>query len=130
MTVLSATRSELATRYALVLMPTDLSRLSWRVVTLANRMSRAFGAPRHVIHVDTASPWLDDGAHSVVVAEGPAGNGVDVEAVAPRKPGDGIIRALGDDEGSLLVMSTHGHSPPAEFVAGSSAEDVLRRWRG
>ena len=130
MTVPSATQTELATTYAQVVVPTDFSPLSWRVLTLATRMSRAFGAPRQVIHVDTASPWLDEGSHSLVVGDGPAGASVGVEVIAARKAADGIVRALGDDEGSLLVMSTHGHAAPAELVTGSTAEDVLRRWHG
>lgn len=130
MTTPSASARSLTTCYAQVVVPVDFSPLSWRALTLAKRMARAFAVPLHVVHVDTSSPWLDEGINSLVVRNGPAGVPVDVDVVAARTPVDGILRALGDDEGSLLVMSTHGHSAAAELATGSTADALLRSWHG
>lgn len=129
MTISSVTRSKLATSYSQVVLPVDFSPRSWRVLALATRMSHAFGVPRHVLHVDTSSPWLDEGSHSLVVGNGPAGGRVKVDVVAARSAADGIV-TIEDQERSLLVMSTHGHSAAAELVTGSTADEVLRRWHG
>jgi nucleotide-binding universal stress UspA family protein len=128
-TVSSTTKSELATSYSQVVLPVDFSPQSWRALALATRLAHAFGVPRHVMHVDTSSPWLDEGAHAMVVGNGPAGGRVKVDVVAARKPADGIVGML-DQERSLLVMSTRGHNAAAELVTGSTADDVLRRWTG
>jgi nucleotide-binding universal stress UspA family protein len=130
MTAPTTVPHELTTCYAQVVLPVDFSPLSWHVLTLANRMSRAFGVPRRIVHVDTSSPWLDEGVNELVVEKGLAGGPVQVDVVASRTPADGILRVLGDDEGSLLVMSTHGHTGAAELATGSTAEALLQRWHG
>jgi nucleotide-binding universal stress UspA family protein len=93
-------------------------------------MSRRFEVPRRLLHVDVNSPWLDEGTHTLVLKATPRGEPVDVDVIAARTAAAGIIRALGDDEGSLLVMSTHGHTGVGELALGSTAEGVLRRWHG
>jgi nucleotide-binding universal stress UspA family protein len=124
------TPSELATTYAQVLMPIDFSPLSWRVLSLANAMEEGFGVPRRLVHVDSASPWVDDGINRLTMQTEPHGKHVEVDVIAGGTAADGIVRALGDDESSLLVMSTHSHAPLAELRFGSTAEAVLRGWRG
>lgn len=130
MTAPSVSSRELTTCFSQVVVPVDFSPLSWQAVTQASRMARAFAVPRRVIHVDTASPWRDEGAHELVLRGGPSGELVEVTVVAERSSADGILRVLGDDESSLLVMSTHGHTAAAEMTTGSTAETVLRRWHG
>jgi nucleotide-binding universal stress UspA family protein len=117
-------------RYSQIVVPVDFSPLSWRVLTLAKRMARAFVVPLRVVHVDTSSPWLDEGINPLVLHDESAHNQVDIDVVAARTPVEGILRVLGDDEGSLLVMSTHGHSAAMELATGSTAEDLLRSWHG
>ncbi|HET6818668.1 MAG TPA: universal stress protein [Mycobacteriales bacterium] len=123
------TRSKVATSFAQVVLPVDFSPRSWRVLSLATRMAHAFGVPRHVLHVDTSSPWLDEGSHAMVVGNGPAGGRVKVDVVAARSAADGIVSLL-DQEQSLLVMSTRGHNVATELVTGSTADGVLHRWHG
>ena len=130
MTAPYAPPKSLTTCYAQVVVPVDFSPLSWRVLTLAKRMARAFAVPLHVLHVDTSSPWLDEGVNSLLLRDGQAGHQVDIDVVAARTAVEGIIRVLGDDEGSLLVMSTHGHTAAAELATGSTAEGLLRAWHG
>lgn len=130
MTAPASTPTQLATCYAQVVVPVDFSPLSWRVLTLATRMAHAFDVPRHIVHVDTSSPWLDEGMNSLVLRAEVAGGPVEVDVVAGRTPVDGIVRALGDDEASLLVMSTHGRTAAVEMTTGSTAEALLRRWHG
>lgn len=130
MTAPSVSRPDLNTCFSQVVVPVDFSPRSWRVLTLARRMEHAFGVPRRVVHVDTSSPWIDEGSCQLVLREGPFGSPVEVAVVAARTPADGIVRLLGDDEASLLVMSTHGHTAAAEMTTGSTAEAILRRRRG
>jgi nucleotide-binding universal stress UspA family protein len=92
-------------------------------------MARALAVPRTVLHVDTSSPWLDEGAHRLVVGDGPAGHRIRVDVVAARKAAEGILD-LPDPERSLLVMSTHGHTAGAELLMGSTTDEVLQRWHG
>jgi nucleotide-binding universal stress UspA family protein len=126
----AANAERLATTYAQVLMPVDFSRLSWRALPLADALARRFAVPRRILHVDTSSPWLDEGSSSLVLKATPLGHQVDVEVVAARSAAEGITRTLGDDESSLLVMSTHGHTGAGELVMGSTTEGVLREWSG
>ena len=130
MTAPSVSQQELTTRFEQVVVPVDFSPLSWRVLTQAGRIARAFGVPERVVHVDTASPWADEGAQRVVARTAPSGERIDLDVVAARKPADGILNVLGDDETSLLVMSSHGHTAATELATGSTAEELLRRWRG
>ena len=129
MTVSSETRPTVGTTCSKVVVPVDFSPLSWRALAVANRMARAFGVPRHVLHVDTASPWLDEGAHRLDVHAGLSGRRVKVDVVAARKAAEGI-NALADQAHSLLVMSTHGRTAAGELVMGSTTDDVLRQWQG
>jgi nucleotide-binding universal stress UspA family protein len=119
----------MTTRFSQVVVPVDFSPLGWRVLTEAGRTARAFGVPLKVVHIDTSSPWVDEGAEQLSLRAAPSGQSVEVTVVAARTPADGLRRLLGD-EGSLLVMSTHGHSAVAEMAAGSTAEALLRQWRG
>jgi len=131
MTAPSAIREhQSGTCFSRVVVPVDFSPLSWRALIQAGRMARAFGVPRTVVHIDTASPWIDESAHELVLRRTPSGVPVEVTVVAARSTEDGILRVLGDDESSLLVMSTHGHTAASEFATGSTAEAVLRRWHG
>jgi nucleotide-binding universal stress UspA family protein len=130
MTALTPSLAELSTHFAQVVVPVDFSPLSWRALTEAGRVARAFGVPLRVVHVDTASPWLDEGVHQLVPRDAPNGQPVEVTVVAATTPTDGILRVLGDDESSLLVMSTHGHTAATELATGSVAEALLRRWQG
>ena len=130
MTAPSTSQKQLTTCFSQVVVPIDFSPLSWRVLVQADRLARAFGVPRKVVHIDTSSPWVDEGAHELTLRTAPSGGSVEVTVVAARTPVDGIVRALGDDEGALLVMSTHGHAAATEIAVGSTAEEMLRRWRG
>lgn len=130
MSSVTSTPADLTTTYAQVLMPVDFSPLSWKVLSLARTMERVFGVPRRLVHIDTASPWLDEGASQLTLQAGPSGQHLPVEVVAARTAADGIVRALGDDEASLLVMSTHGHTAAGELPFGSTTEAVLRTWTG
>ena len=116
--------------YAQVVLPVDFSPLSWRALSLANSISSAFGIPRRLVHVDTASPWLDEGASRLTLTATPAGEPVDIEVVAARATESGIVRVLDETPSSLLVISTHGHSAAAEIGLGSTTEQVLRAWTG
>ena len=118
------------TGFAQVLMPIDFSPLSWRVLTLAGRLCAVFEVPRHVLHVDTASPWRDQGTSTRHAVLAPSGARLDVTVLAARTPVEGILRAAGDDESALVVMSTHGRTGAAELAMGSTAEELLRCWRG
>ena len=131
MTVSIRTSTELSTTcYQQVVVPIDFSTHSWLALSLANSMSYAFGIPRRLVHIDTASPWLDEGASRLMLKATPSGEPVDVEVLAARTPEDGILRVLDEVPSSLLVISTHGHSAAAELALGSTAEQVLRMWPG
>jgi len=130
MTATTHTGFDLSTCYAQVLVPVDFSAQSWKSLPAATAIARGFGIPHRVIHVDTSSPWLDLPPHTLTLHTAPGGRHVQVEVLAARTAADGIVRFLGDDEASLLVMSSHGHTAAAELALGSTAEDVLRRWRG
>jgi len=130
MTMPDVTKTKPQTDFAEVLMPVDFSGLSWRMFTLAGRVSAVFDVPRRVLHVDTASPWRDEEASRHQAVPTPNGMRIDVEVIAARTPVDGILRAVGDDESALIAMSTHGHTGAAELALGSTTEDLLRRWRG
>ena len=130
MTAPIVTTPELATKFAQVVVPVDFSPMGWRVLTLATRLGRAFGVPRRFVHIDTSSPWLDEGMNRLFLRATPGGVSVGVDVIAARTVADGIVRALGDDEASLLVMSSHGHTGATELAVGSTTEALLRKWRG
>lgn len=130
MTVQSVTQPKSLAAYSQVLVPVDFSPPSWRALALANRVARALGIPRRVVHVDTSSPWLDEGTHALVLRKGPSGREVKVDVVAERNATDGIVRILGDEDSPLLVMSTRGHTAAGELLAGSTTVSLLRRWDG
>jgi len=130
MTVPIVTSPELATEFAQVVVPVDFSPLSWRVITLATRLAKAFVVPRRYVHVDTSSPWLDEGMHRLVLQGTPGGATVSVDVIAARAVADGIVRALGDDEASLPVMSCHGHTGATELATGSTTAALLHQWNG
>ena len=130
MTTSQTAPTVMQTDFTRVLMPVDFSPLSWRVLTLAGRLSAVFDAPRNIVHIDTASPWRSEGASSLRGVTAPTGAHVEVEVVAARTPPEGIVRAAGDSESTLVVMSTHGHSGAAELALGSTAEALLRHWQG
>jgi nucleotide-binding universal stress UspA family protein len=121
---------DLTTCYAQVLVPVDFSTLSWKCLSAATALARGFGVPHRVLHVDTSSPWLDLPPHKLTLHAAPKGQRVSVEVLAARTAAEGIVQVLGDDESSLLVMSSHGHTAAAEIAVGSTAEEVLRRWHG
>lgn len=116
--------------YAQVVVPVDFSPLSWRALSLANSISSSFGIPRRLVHVDTASPWLDEGASQLTLKATPTGEPVDIEVVAARTTESGIVRVLDEMPSSLLVISTHGHTAAVEIGLGSTTEQVLRTWTG
>jgi nucleotide-binding universal stress UspA family protein len=118
------------TGYTQVVMPIDFSSLSWRALSLANSISSAYAIPRRLVHVDTSSPWLDEGASRLMLKATPSGEPVDVEVVAARTPEDGVLRILDESPSSLLVISAHGHTAAAELALGSTAEQMLRKWTG
>jgi nucleotide-binding universal stress UspA family protein len=130
MTAPSIFPRDLVTHFEQVVVPVDFSPLGWGVLTQAGRMARAFGVPEKLVHVDTSAPWADEGSSRVLTREAPSGQRVDVTVVAARTAADGILQVLGGDEGSLLVMSTHGHTAATELATGSTAEELLRRWHG
>lgn len=130
MTAPTYTPLDLSTRYAQVVVPVDFSTLSWRSLSIATALARGFGAPYRIVHVDTSSPWLDFPSHQLTLHAAPNGHRVQVEVIAARTAADGIVALLGDDDSSLLVMSSHGHSAAAELALGSTTEEVLRRWQG
>ena len=121
---------DLSTCYAQVLIPVDFSALGWKSLSVAAALARGFGVPHRVVHVDTSSPWLDLPPHGLTLNAAPNGKRVQVEVLAARTAAEGIVQLLGDDESSLLVMSSHGHTAAAELALGSTAEGVLRRWQG
>lgn len=130
MTTTALTPFDLVTTYAQVLMPVDFSPLSWNLLPTARHMSEVFHAPLRLIHVDTGVGWRDPGHSQRIVHSTPFGDVVELEDVAEHDAASGITRALGDDESSLLVMATHGHSGIAELALGGTAKAVLRNWSG
>ena len=130
MTAPTYTAPDLTTCYAQVLVPVDFSALSWRGLSAATALARGFGLPYRVVHVDTSSPWLDRSPQTLTLHASPKGRRVDVEVLAARSAAEGIVQLLGDDESSLLVMASHGHTAAVELALGSTAEDVLHRWHG
>lgn len=122
--------AELSTCYAQVLIPVDFSPLSWRSFSVATALARGFGVPCRAVHVDTSSPWLDMPPHKLTLNAAPKGRRIQVEVLAAPTAAQGIVQMLGDDESSLLVMSSHGHTAAAGLALGSTAEEVLRRWQG
>jgi nucleotide-binding universal stress UspA family protein len=130
MTAMQLTPYDLATTYAQVLMPVDFSSSSWKLLSTARHLAEAFHAPLRVVHVDTESRWRDAGDSRRATRVTPSGESVAFADVAERDAATGIVRVLGDDESSLLVMSTHGHSGIAELALGGTAKAVLRRWTG
>lgn len=130
MTAPSVSSRELTTRLEQVVVPVDFSPLGWRVLTQAGRIARAFGVPEKVVHVDTSSPWADEGVRRIEAHTAPMGESINVTVVTARMPVDGILNVLGDEEQSLLVMSTHGHTAATEMATGSTADELLRRWDG
>lgn len=130
MTASQLTSYDLATTYAQVLMPVDFSPQSWNLLSTARHMAEAFHTPLSVLHVDTQTHWRDAGDSQQIEHGTPSGEIVELADVADRDAATGITRALGDDESSLLVMPTHGHSGFAEMAMGGTANEVLRRWQG
>ena len=130
MTAPIRTALDLSTCYAQVVVPVDFSASSWKSLSAASALGRGLGVPHRVVHVDTSSPWLDLPPHKLALHASPNGRRVQVDVVAARTAAEGIVQFLGDDESSLLVMASHGHTAAAELALSSTAEDVLRRWRG
>lgn len=130
MTALTYPPADLSTCYAQVLIPVDFSALSWKSLPVATALARGFGVPHRVVHVDTSSPWLDLPPHKLTLNAAPNGKRIQVEVLAAPTAAEGIVQLLGDDESSLLVMSSHGHTAAAELALGSTTEDVLRHWQG
>lgn len=130
MTAPTRTAPDLSTCFAQVLVPVDFSALSWRSLSAATALARAFGVPHRVVHVDTSSPWLDLPPHKLTLHAARRGQHVQVEVLAAPTAATGIVEFLGDDESSLLVMASHGHTAAAELALGSTTEEVLRNWHG
>lgn len=130
MTATQLTSYDLATTYAQVLMPVDFSPQSWQLLSTARQLAEAFHTPLRVVHVDTKARWRDAGHSQRIARSTPFGESVELDDVAESDAATGISRVLGDDESSLLVMSTHGHSGIAELALGGTAKAVLWSWTG
>ncbi|MDQ1684801.1 MAG: Universal stress protein family [Frankiaceae bacterium] len=121
---------DIATCYAQVLVPVDFSSLSWNAVSVATALARGWRVPYRVVHVDTSAPWLDRPTGKVTLHTAPDGQCIEIDVVTAPSAAKGIAAFLGDDESSLLVMASRGHRAIAELALGSTAEELLRSWRG
>ena len=109
-----------------VVLPVDFSPLSWQALPLALHVGRRFGADVTPVHVDTASPWRDEGDAAAALRATPFGRPITVKVVAAPDPVGGILRFASDEPNRLIAMSTHGHSGFGELAFGSVCEAILR----
>jgi nucleotide-binding universal stress UspA family protein len=128
MTVLDRLPESVRLDYRHVVMPVDFSALSWRVLPLAQTVATAFGATLEPVHVDTASPWRDaDDGSRLKLSASPFGRRLEVNVVATADPATGIVDFARRTEGSLIAMTTHGHTGMGGLAFGSVCESVLRQ---
>lgn len=121
MTATLLTPFDLATTYAKALMRVDFSAGSWKLVSIGKRLGDAFHAPLRVLPVDTEAHCRDAGDIQRIVHVSPCGESIEVDDAAGRDAATGIVRALGDDESSLLVIVTQAHPGIAELAPGGTA---------
>jgi nucleotide-binding universal stress UspA family protein len=114
-------------RISTVVLPVDFSTLGWEALPLAEHVARRFDAQVRPVHVDTASPWLDDVTESALQLRAtPFGRPVSVTVVAAPDPVTGVTDFVGGDPATLIAMSSHGHSGIGELAFGSVGEGILR----
>jgi nucleotide-binding universal stress UspA family protein len=124
-----------------VLFPTDFSDRSMAAFDLACSLARDYSAELVVAHV--ASPPVQ-GVSEGMVVELPTGweDAVRTRLAAVRTddprvrlthrfevgdPADEIVRLAGEVKADLLVMGSHGRTGLRRLLAGSVAEEVMRK---
>lgn len=127
MTVIEGMDIDTRPDYGDIVIPVDFSPLGWRVLPLARTLARAFGAEVRPVHVDTSSPWRDEGPQPLSLTSAPFGRRVVVDVIADTDATHGISTYLAGRERALVAMSTHGHGGVGELAFGSLSEGVLRR---
>jgi len=126
-----------------IMVPTDFSEQSDRVVRYGTELASRFGAELHLLHAVEAVPIMyGEGAY------GPPENEAELEAVAARHleevnveadnvdvvrkvvhghPFVEIVRYAKEHDIGLIVIGTHGRGAIAHMLLGSVAEKVVRK---
>jgi len=130
-----------------ILVPIDFSEISSRVVSLANRLARQFGAKLWLIHVADPEPdfvGYDPGPATVrrqvagrihkehsrlqSIAEQVRLDGIDVTPLLVQGPTiDKILEEAGRIRADLIVVGSHGHGALYRALVGGVCEGLLRR---
>jgi universal stress protein A len=132
-------------KFTNILVPTDFSPASERVLAYARALAERFGASLHLLHVVEdpvmAAAWSEAYAFDVAglqarfreeaerrlteVAASLTGVTVTTD-VLDGSPARTIAAAAGDKGMDLIVMGTHGRSGLSHLLLGSVAERVVR----
>ncbi|MBI4347615.1 MAG: universal stress protein [Elusimicrobia bacterium] len=120
-----------------ILVPMDLSEISFRALSQAELLAAALGAKLKILHVLPAviTPlphnWYvprEAGVRAGIAAKIRAR--ARLEAPVQVLEGDataGILHSAYMEEFGLIVMGSHGHAPFGRFLLGSVAAGVIRR---
>lgn len=111
--------------YTEVAVPLDFSADGWRVVPLAELLARAFAVPVRFLHIDTSSPWSDDGPTMLALQHPSARRPVEVQVVPDQDVALGIARATTGSQ-SIVVMAAHARVAAAEVFMQNHLERILR----
>ncbi len=113
-----------------LLVPVDLSHASWRALPLARWIGDELSAAIVPLYVDATSPATgSETARPVVLRTSVAGTAVAVQVL----PGPDAAEVVGQraqrQPGSVVVMSTHGHSSHPELAWGELCDRLLMEHR-
>ncbi len=122
-----------------VLAPLDGSPFSDQILVPAVDLARAFGAELWLLHVEPppsdAEPDRDGRLAGVQALEAAARRCAaefdppHLEVVTGEHPASGILAAAQRVGADAIAMATHGRSGLSRWIAGSTADEVLRRTR-
>jgi nucleotide-binding universal stress UspA family protein len=112
-----------------IVVPTDFSPESEKAVAYAAALARRMGSALYLVNVlEDADGYHDARARLAALASRLAiGTRRVALDVRPGSPAEAIAEAAQRYGADLVVMATHGRTGLSHVVAGSVAEDVIRR---
>ena len=112
-----------------IAVPTDFSPESEKAVAYAAALARRMGSALYLVNVLKDPVGYQDAREQLAALASRLAIGTRRVALDVRtgEPADGIAEAAERYGVDLVVMATHGRTGLSHMVAGSVAEDVIRR---
>ncbi|GGL47150.1 universal stress protein [Halocalculus aciditolerans] len=117
-----------------ILAPIDGSDCSFRALTFACGMAKAYGGDLHVVHItdvqNEATEEILDRARGVLDAEGVDGDpevttDLNLSSRPSKRVGEDILELVEEEGYDHIVMGHHGQGRVERLVLGSAASTVL-----